>query len=63
MLFRSHGAKGEARSAAANVLGDIYAEMEKSAGDLAKVRELAERATAELKRVDEFIAEFAGAKA
>jgi len=53
----AHGAKGEALSAAARPLGQIYAEIEHAAksADTAAMTELASRAAAELTRIEGFI--------
>ncbi len=56
----AHGAKGEARSAGAVYLGQLYAEVERQAkaGDLAAATDAAKPLAGELRRVEEFIAEY-----
>jgi len=55
----AHGAKGEARSAGAVYLGQLYAEVERQArgGDIAAAGEAAKPLATELRRVEAFIAE------
>ncbi|MGB8843392.1 MAG: response regulator [Aliidongia sp.] len=53
----AHGAKGEARCAAATALADLYTELENmaAADDPAVLRRLVARAATEIRRVQEFI--------
>jgi PAS domain S-box-containing protein len=53
----AHGAKGEARCAAATPLADLYAELDRTArdGDPAVSRQLVVEAAAEVRRVEAFI--------
>ena len=60
----AHGAKGEARCAAANGLAGLYAEMEGQARniDRAVSQELISRTEVEVRRVEHFIRERLGGK-
>jgi signal transduction histidine kinase/HPt (histidine-containing phosphotransfer) domain-containing protein/ActR/RegA family two-component response regulator len=60
----AHGAKGEARCAAAIGLADLYAELERRAKDKDSVasNDLIVRTAAELRRVERFVRERLGAK-
>lgn len=60
MAAAAHGAKGEARNAAAKRLGDLYAEIEAKAKskDLTGGAELMASLSQELNRVDAFIHDY-----